>query len=88
MSKTSTVTYQVKTVYFPSRIKSNEEKKIKLGLNKSVLGFLTCYLKSLKNAAMPSTNSFGLVNYMQNTVKKHVLSSTVTLIHFIDQEQE
>ena len=53
MSKTSTVNYQVKTVSFPSSIKSNEEKKIKLGLIKSVRGFLTCYLKSLKHAAMP-----------------------------------
>ena len=70
MSKTSTVNYQVKTVSFPSSIKSNEEKKIKFGLIKSVCGFLTCHLKSLKNAAMPSTNSFGLVNYMQSTIKQ------------------
>ena len=68
MSKTSTVTYQVKTVYFPSSIKSNEEKRIKLGLIKSVRLFLTCYLKSLKNAAMPSTNSFGLVNYIRGKI--------------------
>ena len=70
MSKTSTVTYQVKTVSVPSSIKSNEEKRIKLGLIKSVRVFFTCYLKSLKNAAMPSTNSFGLVNYMQSTIKQ------------------